>query len=108
MNPALKWMLFDDDKEIGRKVWLGYDEKGQFRAAHVEQEVDPIIAANVEAEKASHGVKFGEYNRVASLPLTFFEKSGLGDAIDAGDKRYLSKVLNDGDNAKFRTSRGRV
>ena len=101
-------VLFDDDKEIGRKVWLVFDDKGNMKGAHVEQDVDHIIAANAEAEKATHGNKFGDYNRVASVPLTFFEKTGIGDAIDAGDKNYLSKVLNDPDYAKFRTSRGKI
>ena len=101
-------VLFDDDREIGRKVWLVFDEKGNMRGAHVEQEVDSILDANAEAEKASQGTKFGDYNRIASLPLTFFEKSGIGDAVDAGDRRYLSKILNDADHKKFRTSRGRV
>lgn len=108
MNPALHWMLFDDDREIGRKVWLGYDEKGQFRAAHVEQEVDQIIENNKAALDLSAGRKFGDYNRVASVPLTFLEQKGLDQAIDAGDRKYLSKVLNDSDHAGFRTSRGKV
>lgn len=108
MNPSLTWMLFDDDPEIGRKVWLGYDDKGQFKAAHVEQEIDAVLEANAEAEKASHGQRFGDYNRIASVPLTFFEKTGLGDAVDARDQRYISKILNDTDFSKFRTSRGRV
>lgn len=109
MMPAgLTWMLFDDDKEIGRKVWLGYDAKGEFRAAHVEQNIDAIIEQNSEAEKASYGQRFGDYNRVASVPLTLWEKTGLGDAVDAGDKRYISKILNDSDYRGLRTSRGKV
>ncbi len=108
MNPSLNWLLFDDDREIGRKVWLGYDEKGSFRAAHVEQEVDAILEANKMWADISAGTRFGEYNRVASVPLTFFEKTGLGDAVDAGDRRYISKILNDGDHSKLRTSRGSV
>lgn len=108
MNPSLNWLLFDDDREIGRKVWLGYDATGKFRSAHVEQEVDAVLEANAEAEKATQGQRFGEYNRVASVPLTFFEKTGLGDAIDGRDKRYISKILNDADHAKLRTSRGNV
>lgn len=100
-------VLFDDDPEIGRKVWLIFDERGNLKGAHVEQEIDAILDANAEAEKASYG-KFGDYNRIASVPLTFFEKTGIGDAIDAGDRRYLSKILNDADHKKFRTSRGDV
>jgi hypothetical protein len=101
-------VFFDHDPEIGRTVWLVFDDKGNLKGAHVEQEIDAILEANAEAEKASHGVKFGDYQRIASVPLTFYEKTGLGDAIDGGDRRFLSKVLNDSDNAKFRTSRGRV
>lgn len=100
-------ILFDHDPEIGRTVYLVFDDKGNMKGAHVEQEVDSILDANAEAEKASYG-RFGDYQRVASVPLTFFEKAGLGDAIDAGDRRYLSRVLNDADNRKFRTSRGSV
>lgn len=101
-------VLFDRDPEIGRTVWLIFDDKGALRGAHVEQEVDQIIDANRQAEAETHGRRFGDYQKIASVPLTFMEKSGLGDAVDAGDRRYLSKVLNDSDHAGFRTSRGRV
>ncbi len=101
-------VFFEHDPEIGRTVWLVFDDQGRMKGAHVEQEVDPILEANAEAEKATNGVRFGDYNRIASVPLTFFEKTGLGDAIDAGDRRYLSKILNDGDFKRFRTSRGDV
>lgn len=101
-------VFFEHDPEIGRTVWLVFDDKGGLRGAHVEQEVDAVIEANAEAEKATQGVRFGDYNRAASVPLTFLEKTGLGDAIDARDHRYISKVLNDSDNAKLRTSRGKV
>lgn len=101
-------VFFEHDPEIGRTVWLVFNEHGQLKGAHVEQEVDAILEANAEAEKLTHGVRFGDYNRVARVPLTFMEKSGLGDAVDARDKRYISKVLNDSDYRGFRTSRGSV
>lgn len=101
-------VFFDYDPEIGRTVWLVFDDQGRMKGAHVEQVVDAILEANAEAEKATHGVRFGDYNRVASVPLTFLERSGLDQAIDARDQRYISKVLNDSDNRKFRTSRGSV
>lgn len=101
-------VFFDHDPEIGRTVWLVFNERGELRGAHVEQEVDAILAANVEAEKASHGKRFGEWNRAASVPLTMIEKTGLDIAVDMGDRKYISKILNDSDNAKLRTSRGRI
>lgn len=100
-------VFFEHDPEIGRTVWLVFNERGELRGAHVEQDIDAILDANAEAAAAQTGA-FGDYNRVASVPLTFFEKTGLDHAIDAGDRRYLSKVLNDRDNFRFRTSRGKV
>jgi hypothetical protein len=101
-------VLFEHDPEIGRTVWLVFDDRGNLKGAHVEQEVDDIVDMNRQAAVASMGQSFGDYNRVASVPLTFFEQKGLGDAVDAGDRRYLSKVLNDSDFSGFRTSRGKV
>lgn len=103
-----KRVFFEHDPEIGRTVWLIFDDKGQLKGAHVEQDVDAIVEQNRKAEIESHGKRFGDYNRVASVPLTFLEKTGLGDAIDARDRKFISKVLNDSDNSGFRTSRGRV
>lgn len=99
-------VFFDYDPEIKRTVWLVFDDKGRMKGAHVEQDVTAILEANAEAEKLTQGVKFGDWNKAASVPLTFLEKTGLGEAIDARDNRYVAKILNDSDNAKLRTSRG--
>lgn len=101
-------VFFDYDPEIKRTTWLVFNDRGELKGAHVEQEIDDILDHNATCEIASHGQAFGDYNRVASVPLTFFEKAGLGEAIDAGDRLYLGKVLNDADYKKFRTSRGSV
>ena len=103
-----KRVFFEHDPEIGRTVWLVFDDKGNLKGAHVEQDIDAIVEQNRSAEIESHGKRFGDYNRIASVPLTFLEKTGLGDAIDARDRKFISKVLNDSDNSGFRTSRGRV
>lgn len=101
-------VFFEHDPEIGRTVWLVFDDKGNMKGAHVEQEVDPILEANKMYADMTAGRRFGDYNRIASVPLTFLEKTGLDQAIDAGDRQYISKVLNDSDYSGFRTSRGRV
>jgi hypothetical protein len=101
-------VFFEHDPEIGRTVWLVFDERGNLRGAHVEQDIDAIVEANRISADISAGTRFGEYNRVASVPLTFLEKTGLDQAIDGGDRKYMSKVLNDSDYSGLRTSRGRV
>ena len=105
----MSWTLFDHDLLTGRKVWFSLDEAPEGKTAwRVEMPIDSVIEANAEAEKATHGAKLPDWNRVASVPINIMEKTGLDVAVQARDNRFLSKFLNDSDNAKFRTSRGRV
>lgn len=108
--PGLHWVLLEEDPEIKRKTYVGYDDQGHPRGAHVEQEVDPILAANARLRSLNAGrTKWGDgYKPSASIPLTLFEKLGMQDAISSRDRKYISKVLNDGDYSKLRTSEGKV
>ena len=106
--PGLHWVLFEDDCEMMRKTYIGYDDKGIPRGAHVEQEIDPILKQNALTRSVNQGQKWGDYKPSASIPLTLYEKLGMGDAIKSRDRRYLSKILNDGDYSKLRTSEGKV
>ena len=101
-------VLFERDPELRRTTWLIFNDWGRIVGAHTEQEVDDIIEANAEVEKSTHGRRFGEWSHAARVPLTLMEKTGLGDAIASGDRKYMSKILNDSDNSKLRTSRGKV
>lgn len=105
----MSWSLFSEDRLTGRKVWMSLDEGPPGKTLwRVEMPIDGLTDANAEAEKATQGVRFGDWNRVASVPLNILEKTQLDTAIQMGDDRYVSKILNDIDNSKFRTSRGRV
>jgi hypothetical protein len=105
----MSWVLLDEDPLTGRKRWMSLDEgppgKTLFR---VELPIDGLAEANAEAEKATHGMRLPDWNRVASVPLNILEKTQLDTAIQMGDDKYVSKVLNDSDFSKLRTSRGRV
>lgn len=105
----MSWVLFSDDMLTGRKVWMSLDEGPPGKTLwRVEMPIDGLVDANAEAEKATQGVRLPDWNRVASVPLNILEQTGLDTAIQMGDSRYVSKVLNDSDNSKLRTSRGRV
>jgi len=105
----MSWTLFDEDPWTGRKVWMSVDEGPPGKTLwRVEMPIEDVLEANAEAEKATQGVRFGEWNRVASVPTNILEKTQLDTAIQMGDNRYVSKILNDSDYAGFRTSRGRV
>ncbi len=105
----MSWTLFSEDEITGRKVWMSLDEGPPGKTLwRVEMPIDGLAEANAEAEKATHGVRFGEWNRVASIPTNILEKTQLDTAIQMGDDKYVSKVLNDPDFSKLRTSRGSV
>lgn len=105
----MSWSVFDHDPVTGRTIWVSLDEGPPGKTLwRVEVPIDGLVEANAEAEKATHGVKFGDWNRIASVPLNILEKSGLDTAVQMRDNRFISKFLNDSDNSKFRTSRGRV
>jgi hypothetical protein len=102
-----EWTLFDHDLETGRTIWWSLDENGAslFR---VDMPVDSVIEANAEAYKDAEGARFGEWARVASVPLTLLHSSGLHEAHLQEDQKFISKWMNDGDNRAFRTRPGDV
>jgi hypothetical protein len=105
----MSWSLFEHDPLTGRKVWMSLDEGPPGKTLwRIEMPADDIIEANAEAEKLTQGMKFGDYVRLASVPLNVLEKAGLDTAVQMRDDRYLGKWLNDSDHSKFRTSRGKV
>lgn len=98
--------LFDHDRETGRTIWMKpEDGKYVFR---IDQPLETIFTANHEAAMATQGQRFGDWNRVASIPHHLAHQNGLSQAVEQQDDRFIAKVLNDSDNLKFRTSRGRV
>lgn len=99
-------VLFDDDPEIGRKVWLIFDEAGRIKGAHVEQQADKILEQNAQTRSFNDGQKWGDYKPAASIPLTMYEKLGVGEAMRQKDFNYVRRIINDSDHEKFRTSDG--
>lgn len=101
-----KWLLMEHDPATGKCVWMTVeDDQYIFR---VDQPLDAIFTANHEAAAETQGKAFGDWNRVASIPHHLVYQNGLNEAVEQQDNRFISRMLNDSDNEKFRTSRGRV
>lgn len=100
------WTMIDHDLATGRTVWM-LDQDGQF-VFRVDMPINDILDQNNDAVIATIGRKFGDYNRVASIPHHLVYQNGVNEAVEQQDSRWLSKWLNDPDNKKFRTSRGTV
>lgn len=101
-----QWLRMELDLATGRSVWM--TEQDGNLVFRVDMPLDAIFDANAEAEKLTQGVRFGDYNRVASIPHHLVYQNGVNDAVEQQDSQWLSRFLNDSDNQKWRTSRGRV
>lgn len=99
------WSLVDFDPILQRSVW----RKVEDGVEHFQTctQVDDEIDHNKVEMAALAGARWGEGRKVASVPLgLYFEK--LAEAQVQKDEKYLSRWLNDSDNAAFRTFHGRV
>lgn len=98
------WKLFAYDQDTGRQIWSTWiDGKITFR---IDVPVDHIIQANTDDRNADHPHRFGDYVRIASVPLQQYHEAGLAEATAQQDNKFLSRWLNDGNNAAWRVREG--
>src|SRR5690606_27770163 len=97
------WRLFSHDPLTGKKVW--HLDMGEQIIVRTEKPVDELFAQNAEDMSNSIGKRFGDGQRVASIPMDIFFDH-LNEANKNGDQAYIKKWLNDADHQKFRTFRG--
>lgn len=100
------WTLIDHDFETGRSTWMT-EQDGQY-VFRVDMPLNDIFDQNKDALVETIGRRFGDYNRVASIPHHLIYHNGVDDAMRQRDSKWLAKFLNDPSNQKFRTSRGSV
>jgi hypothetical protein len=89
--------LLDHDPLSGLTTWHDYDETTETTILHHEQDVQPILDANKEAE--NHGVhRKGEMWHVASIPvsiqLKWMVEKGV-DILNPDHKQAVAKLLDD-------------
>jgi hypothetical protein len=100
------WTLFDHDFKLGRTVWVRRNPDGS-KTYRTDYRADDTIEANKAMRNAASDGWKGDWHKVASVPLNvFYDK--LAEASLQNDQAYISRFLNDSDNAAWRTKRGRV
>ncbi len=104
------WLLIDHDPLMGRTIWAKQEWDGNQVVTHyrTDYQVDKLIGENQEHRNASQNKRFGDWERVASIPLNTLYDSGLSEAAENDDQKFMSRWLNDPDNRAFRTFRGNV
>ena len=99
------WELFKHDPFTGRTVWRYFD--GTATHFRTDYPVQSLVDENAALLNESGGKRFGEGQRVASVPLNVFYDQ-LHEAQVQGDEDYISRWLNDSDNRAFRTFEGNI
>lgn len=100
------WRLFDYDHQTGRQVWAFHHDDGRTTLRTDYPVQDTVDANQVQRNLAQNNWK-GDYHQVASIPQNIFHEQ-LAEANRQSDEKFISKWLNDSDNAAWRTKEGRV
>lgn len=100
------WVLVDWDAATGRSVWSLTD--GQQTHYRFDYPVENTIKLNAESRAEFAGQRYGDWSRLASVPLNVAYDSGLVEAMNEHDDKFVSRYLNDPDNRAWRTREGSV
>lgn len=97
--------IFNIDPVSGIKSIWHYDDATDTAFIEKRQDVTEIIDNNKRQFNEDHG-RYGEWNKVASIPLNVYYDLKQKGIVD--DPVAMKKWLNDPDNRFFRTRPGRV
>ena len=99
--------LFDVNPDLGiTRIWHYDDEKDE-ATIQTQQDVTAIIEENKdEFNQVDERARWGEWSRVASIPLSLYYQMKAEGKID--DQEYMKRWLNDSANQFFRTRPGKV
>jgi hypothetical protein len=99
--------LFDKDDALGiTRIWH-YDADKDEATIETRQDVSQIIEENKqEYAQIDERARWGEWTRVASIPMSIYFKMKAEGKLD--DEAYMKRWLNDPDNKYFRTRSGEV
>lgn len=100
------WSLFDYDFQTGRQVWV-IDNPDGSQTFRTDYPVESVMKENKDFRNALDPGWKGDWHKIASIPLNIFHEQ-IAEASRQDDEKYLSRWLNDGDNAAWRTKEGRV
>lgn len=99
--------LFDKDDALGiTRIWH-YDADKDEATIETRQDVSQIIEENKqEYAQIDERARWGEWTRVASIPMSIYFKMKAEGKLD--DEAFMKRWLNDPDNKYFRTRSGEV
>ena len=108
-------LYLDKDPITGIAHWVDTDEETGITSYGADQDSAAILELNQAEYNADHG-RFGEWTKVASIPMVAYAQIVATGAIgedgeirdDVEVKKALKKILNDSDYRKLRTRPGTI
>lgn len=97
--------VFDVDPLSGITSYWHYDDATDTALIEKRQDVSDILKANKAEFNEDHG-RYGEWTKVASIPLSVYYDLKAQGIVD--DPVAMKRWLNDADNRFFRTRPGTV
>ena len=99
--------IFDVNPDLGiTRIWH-YDAEKDEATIQTQQDVTAIIEENKdEFNQVDERARWGEWSRVASIPLSLYYQMKAEGKLD--DEAYMKRWLNDSTNVHFRTRPGKV
>ena len=99
--------IFDVNPELGITRTWHYNDETDEATIQTQQDVTAIIEENKnEFNQVDERQRWGEFSRVASIPLSVFYQ--LKNEGKLEDQAYMKRWLNDPENRHFRTRPGEV
>lgn len=99
--------LFDVNPELGITRTWHYDAEKDEATIQTTQDVSAIIEENKqEFNLVDERARWGEWTRVASIPLSLYYQLKAEGKLD--DEAYMKRFLNDPENRHFRVRPGQV
>ena len=91
------------DPQTGIETFFKTNDDGS-TTVYSRVNVDELLETNQATfyDKANH--KLGDYVPLARFDDVTMQKTQMTQALQQGDRKYIKKILNDPDMAKFRTS----
>lgn len=91
------------DAFTGITTWFKTNEDGS-TTIYSRSDNEKLLEDNKATFMDTKNTKLGDYVPLARIDDLSMQKLHLSEAIQQKDRKYLSKVLNDPELAKFRTS----
>jgi len=99
--------IFNKDNSTGITNYWHFDEETEQATIETRQDVTAVIEENKEIFNGTEKHdRYGEFSRVASIPLSIFYQLKAEGKLD--DQAYMKRWLNDPDNRHFRVRAGQV